>query len=104
MQQRNMQRPNMGQQQRNMQTQNNLNNPINVHELLKQQIYSEQITPGSRNPANQNNDYMYFEQGRPYSAQTFGVSDSYLMLDSFTKSLSSSMQNGELAWNIQIQG
>ena len=99
-----MQRPNMGQQQRNMQTQNNSNNPINVHELLKQQIYSEQITPGSRNPANQNNDYMYFEQGRPYSAQTFGVSDSYLMLDSFTKSLSSSMQNGELSWNIQIQG
>jgi hypothetical protein len=82
----------------------NPNNPINVHELLKQQIYSEQITPGSRNPANQNNDYMYFAQGRPYSAQTFGVSDNYLILDSFTKSLSSSMQNGELAWNIQIQG
>jgi hypothetical protein len=97
-----MQRPNMRPQQPNMQQPQNI--PINVHELLKQQIYSEQITPGSRNPANQNNDYMYFAQGRPYSAQTFGVSDSYLMLDSFTKSLSGSIQNGELSWNIQIQG
>jgi hypothetical protein len=88
-------------QQRNL---NGSNNPINVHELLKQQIYSEQITPGSRNPANENNDYMYFAQGRPYSAQTFGVSDSYLILDSFTKAYSSNLQNGELSWNIQIQG
>lgn len=103
-QQQNMQLQNAQRQNMQPQQRGDTSIPINVHELLKQQIFSEEITPGSRNPANENNNYMYFAQGRPYSAQTFGVSDSYLMLDSFTKNFSSVMQNGELSWNIQIQG
>lgn len=86
------------------------NPPINVHELLKRQVFSEDITPHSRNKANANNsnignsNYMFFEQNRPYSDQTFGISDSYLILDSFTKSASSNLENGEISWNIQTQG
>jgi hypothetical protein len=86
------------------------NFPINVHELLKRQVYNEEITPHSRNDANSNgtpntNKYMFFDQSRPYSDQTFGVSDNYLVLDSFTKSpVSSDLERGEISWNIQIQG
>ena len=81
-----------------------MNPSINIHELLKQQIYDEKITPHSRNQANTNGRYMHFEQNRPYSAQTFGVSDNYLVLDSFTKSSNSNLSKGEISWNIQIQG
>ena len=84
------------------------NFPINVHELLKRQVYNEEITPHSRNDANSNgkpntDKYMFFDQSRPYSDQTFGVSDNYLILDSFTKSpVSSNLERGEISWNIQI--
>jgi hypothetical protein len=86
------------------------NFPINVHELLKRQVYNEEITPHSRNDANASgnpntNKYMFFDQSRPYSDQTFGVSDNYLILDSFTKSpVSSNLERGEISWNIQMQG
>ena len=88
----------------------NRNTPINVHELLKTQVFSEDITPHSRNSANagtgnkHNDKYMFFEQNRPYSHQTFGVSDSYLILDSFTKAAASELEFGILSWNIQTQG
>lgn len=88
----------------------NRNTPINVHELLKTQVFSEDITPHSRNSANSgtgnkhNDKYMFFEQNRPYSHQTFGVSDSYLILDSFTKAAASELEFGVLSWNIQTQG
>ena len=88
----------------------NRNTPINVHELLKTQVFSEDITPHSRNSANagtgnkHNDKYMFFEQNRPYSHQTFGVSDSYLILDSFTKAAASELEFGVLSWNIQTQG
>ena len=82
---------------------------INVHELLKRQVFSEEITPHSRNSSNSSgknraNEYMFFEQNRPYSSQTFGISDNYLILDSFTKAGSSNLSRGELNWNIQMQG
>ena len=44
----------------------NNNPPINVHELLKRQVFNENITPHSRNRANANNsnignaNYMFF--------------------------------------------
>jgi hypothetical protein len=88
----------------------NRNTPINVHELLKTQVFSEDITPHSRNSSNSgtgnkhNDKYMFFEQNRPYSQQTFGVSDSYLILDSFTKAAASELEFGILSWNIQTQG
>jgi len=77
---------------------------IDIHELLKRQVYNEKITPHSRNNANTNKNYMHFEQNRPYSEQTFGVSDNYLVLDSFIKSPDSNLSRGEISWNIQIQG
>lgn len=88
----------------------NTNIPVNIHELLKTQVFSEDITPHSRNSANSgnknkyNDKYMFFEQNRPYSDQTFGVSDSYLILDSFTKAAASELEQGVLSWNIQTQG
>jgi len=77
---------------------------IDIHELLKRQVYNEKITPHSRNNANANRNYMHFEQNRPYSDQTFGVSDNYLVLDSFIKSPDSNLSRGEISWNVQIQG
>ena len=80
-------------------------NPVNMHEMLKRQIFSEDITPHSRNPANEKGKYMQFAQNIPYSDQTFGISDNYLLLDSFLKNPSASnLARGEISWNIQIQG
>ena len=76
---------------------------INIQELLKAQIYDEKITPLEKNSSNQ----VKFERShpqKPYTTQTFGVSDQYLILDSFLKSTESIPEKGELKWNISQQG
>ena len=81
------------------------NTNIDIHELLKQEMYNEKITPQSTNSANSgNNKAEWTQQNRPYSAQTFGISDQYVMLDSFLKSENSNMQKGEIFWNLYTQG
>ena len=79
---------------------------INIQELLKQEIYDEKITPLSNNPANRNNSNasQRSQPNKPYSEQTVGVSDQYLILDTFLKSVDSAPTRGELKWNIYAQG
>jgi len=71
------------------------NSPIDVHELLKKEIFTEDINPHLKSN---------FEKNKPSSDKTFGISDNYLMLDSFSKSAASNLEKGELSWNIMIQG
>jgi len=68
----------------------NRNQQINLHEILKRQVLNEEIAQHT--------------QSRPYSEQTFGISDNYLILDSFTKSGASNLEKGEFCWNLQING
>ena len=78
---------------------------INIQELLKAEIYDEKITPLSQNPFNSGKDqYQKSQPNKPYSSQTFGISDQYIVLDSFLKSPESILERGEIKWNIAPQG
>ena len=61
---------------------------LNIQELLKAEIYNEKITPLSQNESNAKQSHSKRSQpNKPYSAQTYGVSDQYLILDTIPKML-----------------
>ena len=81
------------------------NDSIDIHELLKHQVYDEKITPLNKNSYNtgaQSGEWI--QQNKPYTGQSFGISDQYLVLDSFLKSPESNLSKGEFMWNLAVQG
>ena len=81
------------------------NDLIDIHELLKHQVYSEKITPLNKNKYNTGTQPgEWLQQNKPYTGQSFGISDQYLVLDSFLKSPESNLKRGEFIWNLAIQG
>ena len=67
---------------------------IDVHELLKREAFAES------QPAC--NDH--FEKNRPCPSDIYGISDQYIILDSFLKLRESAIDRGEFRWNFMIQG
>jgi hypothetical protein len=68
--------------------------PLDIHEMLKREAFD--------------GDQRHFEQQRPAPASTsanaVGVSDQYVVLDSFQKLSTSDTANGEFRWNFMVQG
>ena len=68
--------------------------PLDIHEMLKREAFD--------------GDQRHFEQQRPAPANTsanaVGVSDQYVVLDSFQKLSTSDTANGEFRWNFMVQG
>jgi hypothetical protein len=67
---------------------------LDVHELLKREAFGS--SGGSCDD--------HFEKSRPCPTDTYGISDQYLTLDSFSKLRSSNVENGEFQWNFMVQG
>lgn len=67
---------------------------IDVHELMKQEAFGISKTPCNTQ----------FGKNRPCPLTTYGVSDQYIVLDSFSKLVSSNIENGEFQWNFMVQG
>lgn len=66
---------------------------LNLHELLKQEAFSD-ISENCEN---------HFEKNRPCPT-SYGISDQYVVLDSFNKVPSSPIDRGEFIWNFMVQG
>ena len=64
---------------------------IDVHEILKRDALA---TPRQK----------YVESNRPCASSVYGVSDHYIILDSFLKLRDSNINNGEFKWNFMVQG
>lgn len=71
-----------------------LGKQLDVHELLKREVFA------SVNDSCDN----HFEKGRPCPDAVFGVSDQYMVLDSFEKVEVSDTARGEYKFNFVIQG
>jgi hypothetical protein len=67
---------------------------IDVHETLKQEVFGVP-QPGCDD---------HFEKNRPCPSGVYGVSDQYIVLDSFEKIWSSNVARGEFQWNFMVQG
>lgn len=67
---------------------------LDVHESLKHEIFG---APQAACDA-------HFEKGRPCPAGPRGVSDQYLVLDTYSKLRASRADRGEFAWNFMVQG
>jgi len=68
---------------------------IDVHELLKGQAFATD-SPSCDS---------HFEKNRPCPSNVYGISDQYIVLDSFYKdATSSNPEKGEFHWNFMIQG
>lgn len=67
---------------------------IDVHELLKNEAFA------SDQPSCDN----HFEKNRPCPTAVYGISDQYMVLDSFHKVQSSAIDRGEYKWNFMVQG
>jgi len=69
-------------------------NPIDVHEMLKREAFFD--------PQPSCDDH--FEKNRPCPSGVHGISDQYVILDSFRKVRSSNPGRGEFTWNFMVQG
>lgn len=67
---------------------------IDVHEMLKREAF------GVSQPACDD----HFEKNKPCPAGVYGVSDQYMVLDSFLKLRESAVDRGEFRWNFMVQG
>jgi hypothetical protein len=67
---------------------------VNVHEILKQEIFAS--TSASCDD--------HFEKNRPCPSTVYGVSDQYMVLDSFEKVETSRTHMGEFQFNFMVQG
>ncbi len=66
---------------------------LDIHELLKQEAFKQTKECSS-----------HFEKNKPCPYDIYGVSDQYIILDSFVKLRESNVRNGEFKWNFMIQG
>jgi hypothetical protein len=67
---------------------------LDIHEILKREAFA------SREPACDD----HFEKNRPCPTSVYGVSDQYIILDSFSKLRASAVERGEFRWNFMVQG
>ncbi len=67
---------------------------MDVHELLKQMMFA------TSSPACDD----HFEKNRPCPSTIYGVSDQYMVLDSFEKLQESPVEVGEFQFNFMVQG
>lgn len=67
---------------------------IDVHELLKREAFA------APQPACDD----HFEKNRPCPSGVYGISDQYIILDTFLKLRESAIDRGEFRWNFMIQG
>ena len=65
-----------------------------VHELLKREMFAPGVPACSD----------HYEKSRPCPASVHGVSDQYVVLDSFAKSKGSKVERGEFSFNFMVQG
>ena len=72
------------------------NSNIDIHELMKREAFDH--ADGTSFDAN------HFERQRPAPGGVVGVSDQYVVLDSFLKTQTSDTANGQFHWNMMIQG
>lgn len=71
-----------------------IGNNIDIHELLKREAFA------STSAACDN----HFEKSRPCPEDIYGVSDQYMVLDSYLKLPDSRIDIGEFKWNFMVQG
>lgn len=69
---------------------------IDVHELLKREVFDREGGPAACDA--------HFEKSRPCPAGPHGISDQYVVLDSFCKLRESDVGRGEFRWNFMVQG
>jgi hypothetical protein len=67
---------------------------IDIHETLKNEAFASE-GPGCNS---------HFEKSRPCPTAPWGISDQYMILDSFHKVQSSAVDRGEYKWNFMVQG
>jgi hypothetical protein len=67
---------------------------LDVHELLKQQAFASSAASCDD----------HFEKNRPCPTAVYGVSDQYMVLDSFEKVEGSRTDKGEFQFNFMVQG
>ncbi len=67
---------------------------LSVHELLKREMFESPI------PACDD----HFEKNRPCPSGVYGVSDQYVILDTFHKLQTSDVARGTFQWNFMVQG
>ena len=68
------------------------NNP-DIHEILKHNMFESTKHCSS-----------HFEKNKPCPHDLRGISDQYVILDSFSKVRSSPIERGEFRWNFMVQG
>lgn len=68
--------------------------PIDVKELLKLEAFGSAAADCDN----------HFEKNRPCPDEVWGVSDQYLMLDTYAKLETSEPDKGRYSWNFQVQG
>jgi hypothetical protein len=67
---------------------------LDIHELLKREAFA------APQPACDD----HFEKNRPCPSGVYGISDQYIVLDTFLKLRESLIDRGEFRWNFMIQG
>jgi hypothetical protein len=67
---------------------------IDIHEVLKAEAFQSQQAACDD----------HFEKSRPCPSGVYGVSDQYIVLDSFQKIRESRTEQGEFQWNFMVQG
>lgn len=67
---------------------------LDIHELLKREAF-ESVSPACDD---------HFEKNRPCPGGVYGVSDQYVVLDTFYKLQASDVARGTFQWNFMIQG
>jgi hypothetical protein len=67
---------------------------LDIHELLKLEAFA------SPEPACDD----HFEKNRPCPSGVYGISDQYVVLDTFLKLRESAVDRGEFRWNFMVQG
>lgn len=67
---------------------------LDVHEILKREAFMAQQAACDD----------HFEKNRPCPSGIYGISDQYIVLDSFNKLRESRVDRGEFKWNFMVQG
>jgi hypothetical protein len=67
---------------------------LDIHEILKHDVFTAETPPCTD----------HFEKNRPCPSTVYGVSDQYMVLDSFEKVATSQLARGELEFNFMVQG
>ena len=67
---------------------------LDVHELLKREAFASESAACDD----------HFEKNRPCPESVHGISDQYIVFDTFSKLRESQVERGEFRWNFMVQG